>query len=81
MSSSASDIRRVCRIEAKGACQLDIVLYSELMASSELIEVLYPINALRNAALLMARTDLVFNLDIDMLISTGLSKSLADPTR
>lgn len=68
-------------MEAKKGCQLDIVLYSEMMASSALIEVLFPINALRNAALLMARTALVFNLDGDMLISTDLSASLADPAR
>lgn len=69
------------RMEAQGACQLDIVLYSEVMASQDLIEVLYPINAVRNAALLMARTELVFQLDVDMLISQGLPAALADPAR
>lgn len=68
-------------MEARGACQLDIVLYSEVMASPALIEVLYPLNALRNAALLMARTDLLFILDGDMLVSSDLSAALADPAR
>lgn len=68
-------------MEARGACQLDIVLYSEVMASSALIEVLYPLNALRNAALLMARTELIFILDGDMVISSDLATALAEPAR
>ena len=63
-----------------GACQLDIVLYSEVMASKA-VAVLYPLNVLRNAALLVARTELLFILDGDMLISKDLSTALADPAR
>lgn len=69
------------RMEARGACQLDIVLYSEVMASPALIELLYPLNVLRNAALLMARTELVFILDGDMVISSDLPAVIADPAR
>ena len=55
------------------------MLYSELMASLALIELLYPLNVLRNAALLMARTELVFILDGDMVISSDLSAVIANP--
>ena len=54
-----------CRLEAKEGCYLDIVLYSEMISSSLLIEGLFPVNALHNAAL-------VFNLDGDMLVTTDL---------
>ena len=46
------------RLEALGACQPDIALYSEVVADAA-AEQLFPINALRNAALLLARTELV----------------------
>ena len=45
------------------------------------MEVLYPLNVLRNVALLMARTDLVFVIDGDMVISSDLAANLANPTR
>ena len=64
-----------------GTCQLDIVLYSEAVASEFGVDVLYPLNALRNAALLMARTELLFILDGDMLVSRAFSTALADPVR
>lgn len=63
-----------------GACQLDVILYSERVAS-ELVRSLFPVNALRNAALLMVRTPLVFILDGDMLTSSDLSLDMADPAK
>ena len=38
-----------------------------------------PVNALRNAALLLARTPLVLALDADFLVSRGLADMLGDP--
>ena len=64
-----------------GSCQLDIVLFSEAVVSELAADVLYPLNALRNAGILMARTELLFILDGDMLVSQDLSVSLADPVR
>lgn len=51
-----------------------MVLYSEV-ADPEVV-VLLPINAMRNAALLPARTSLVLMLDVDMLISADLLPSV-----
>ncbi len=69
-----------CRTESADGCQLDVVLYSESLADDD-GELLYPHNALRNAALLMARTELLFILDGDMLISSDLSAALSDDAR
>ena len=71
----------VRRIEAADGCQLDVLLYSEALADDEGGELLYPHNALRNAALLMARTELLFILDGDMLIGSDLSAALSDDDR
>ena len=41
----------------------------------------YPINAARNMAMLLARTELVFPLDIDFLLSRDFSDIVLDPNR
>ena len=69
------------RSEAADGCQLDVILYSETLTDDDARELLYPHNALRNAALLMARTELLFILDGDMLISSDLSAALSDNSR
>lgn len=64
----------------EGGCQISIVLMSELLAGAD-TQVLYPHNALRNAAHLTARTPLIFHVDVDMLLSTSLRANLSNPTR
>jgi hypothetical protein len=56
------------RVEHDGACQLETVLYSERVADGR-VAALLPINALRNAATLPARTEFVAMLDVDLLPS------------
>ena len=43
--------------------------------------VTYPINAMRNMAMLLARTELVYPLDIDFVVSSDLSDIVQDPDR
>ena len=43
--------------------------------------VTYPINAMRNMAMLLARTELVYPLDIDFVVSSDLSDVVQDPER
>lgn len=64
--------------EQEGGCQLSMALFSEVVAGPT-EGLLFPYNALRNAALLAARTPLVLNVDADMLLSASLSRTLADP--
>ena len=61
-----------------GGCLLDIMLFSEVLAE-EALQVLFPINALRNAALLAARTPLVMLGDADLLAGSSLNAALEDP--
>ena len=41
----------------------------------------YPINAMRNMAMLLARTELVYPLDIDFVVSSDLSEVVQSPDR
>ncbi len=41
----------------------------------------YPINAVRNMATLLARTELVLPLDADFLVSSDLNDIVRDPKR
>ena len=56
------------RLERDGACQLEAVLYSEGVADGS-VAALLPVNALRNAATLPARTAYIAMLDVDLLPS------------
>jgi Glycosyl-transferase for dystroglycan len=68
-----------CRAEAAdGGCQLTVTLHTEAVADAAAAQ-LFPANALRNAALLNARTQLVMVLDGDMLVAPALSAQLANP--
>mmetsp|Transcript_521 Transcript_521/g.1388 ORF Transcript_521/g.1388 Transcript_521/m.1388 type:complete len:455 (-) Transcript_521:411-1775(-) len=60
-----------------GSCQLRVLLAHEVFAE-ERATTLYPVNALRNYARLLADTPLVANIDVDMLPSASLSKALAE---
>lgn len=58
-------------------CQLDIVLVSEILAEDAL-QILFPINLLRDIALLASRTELVLLGDADLLAGSSLNKALED---
>ncbi len=61
-------------MERDGACQLEAVLYSEHVADATVAGLL-PINALRNAATLPARTAFIALLDVDLLPSRAFLPS------
>ncbi|KAF5826120.1 glycosyl-transferase for dystroglycan-domain-containing protein [Dunaliella salina] len=62
---------------APGSCQLTMLLFYELFDSVS-ASVLYPVNALRNFARMVAQTNLIFPLDVDMLVSKSFSNLLSN---
>ena len=40
-----------------------------------------PVNSVRNMAMLLARTDLILPLDVDLVVSRDLSRIVRDPER
>lgn len=71
---------RADRLEASGRCQADVVVYSERVAD-EAAAALFPINILRNNAILAARTPLVLLADADLLVGADLAAAIADPSQ
>ncbi|KAL4457425.1 hypothetical protein ABPG75_012290 [Micractinium tetrahymenae] len=68
------------RMRREGRCQLQLALFAEdLLAphSSRAPLATYPFNAMRNRALLMATTEAVLCLDIDMLVSASLAAEVS----
>ncbi|CAM6107213.1 unnamed protein product [Calypogeia fissa] len=65
-------------IEGKGLCRLNICVAKEEgpLSDEQAMAALYPINAMRNVALSMATTELVFILDADFVPSAGMHESL-----
>ncbi|CAM6104786.1 unnamed protein product [Calypogeia fissa] len=66
------------KIEAQGHCRLHLQMVIEegFKSETEALTASYPVNALRNVALSMATTDLVFLLDVDFLPSPRLHEKL-----
>ncbi|GLI66615.1 hypothetical protein VaNZ11_010539 [Volvox africanus] len=58
-------------------CQLRLALMYELFADQRAL-LLYPVNSLRNYARLLADTDLIANIDVDMVPSLSISIALRD---
>lgn len=59
-------------------CQLRLALIYELFADLRSLALLYPVNSLRNYARLMADTELITNIDVDMVPSLSISTALVD---
>ena len=58
-------------MESGNNCQLDIMVLYETVAD-EVMMVMFPINTMRNYALLQARTRLVAMVDVDLIVSQTL---------
>jgi Glycosyl-transferase for dystroglycan len=66
------------RLTQQRACALDVTLFSELLPRGDpWMGMLFPVNAMRNRALLLARTQLVMIVDGDMLVERGMHAGLA----
>ena len=61
-------------------CQLRLMLVYETVDDDQ-VATLYPVNSLRNYARLMADTELIANIDVDMLPSVSVSEALNNATR
>lgn len=70
----------VCRTEVLDGCQLDMILLYETVAEP-MMQVLLPINTLRNYALIQARTRLVAMVDVDLLVSNTLFDWMTVPEK
>lgn len=69
------------RVSEQRTCMLDVMLFSEALAENDPnIKDLFPVNALRNRAMLMATTTLVLVLDGDLLPQANMRASLAPGT-
>jgi hypothetical protein len=64
-------------MEGLDNCQLDILLLYEVV-EDEVMQVMFPINSMRNYALLQARTPLVAMVDVDLIVSNALLQWLLD---
>lgn len=65
------------RMEAVGHCSLDLSLVYELFRDRRATN-LYPINLLRNLARLQARTELIVEADVDMMVANSLAEDFRD---
>eukprot|EP00878_Enallax_costatus_P034166 GHUV01037827.1.p1 GENE.GHUV01037827.1~~GHUV01037827.1.p1 ORF type:complete len:113 (-),score=29.95 GHUV01037827.1:339-677(-) len=65
------------RMEAANNCQIDILLLYETVLD-DVMKVMFPINTLRNYALLQAKTPLVSMVDVDLIVSNALLQWLLE---
>ncbi|EFJ52225.1 hypothetical protein VOLCADRAFT_103232 [Volvox carteri f. nagariensis] len=70
---------RASEANRTAGCAFRLVLMYELFNDTRAASTLYPLNTLRNYARLMADTDLITNVDVDLLPSMSISYALADP--
>lgn len=69
------------RLSEQRTCMLDLMLFSEALAENDPnIKDLFPVNALRNRAMLMVMTTLVLVLDGDLLPQANMRAKLAPGT-
>jgi hypothetical protein len=69
-----------CRMETGANCQLDVMLLYETVVD-DVMQVMFPVNTLRNYALLQARTRLVAMVDVDLIVSNTLLEWLKVPAK
>lgn len=69
-------VRRAEQASKRG-CQMDILLLSEVLQPGG-VQLLFPVNALRNFALLAARTELILSADADLLAGASMNDALSD---
>jgi hypothetical protein len=67
-------------MEAGANCQLDVMLLYETVVD-DVMQVMFPVNTLRNYALLQARTRLVAMVDVDLIVSNTLLEWLKVPAK
>ncbi len=67
-------LRLSATLHARACREFKIIFAVQMLAT-------YPINAARNMAMLLARTELVFPMDIDLLPSRDFSDIVLDPKR
>ncbi|KAL4538283.1 hypothetical protein Ndes2437B_g01296 [Nannochloris sp. 'desiccata'] len=65
-------------INADKSCILDLdVVVEEVCTPEKALD--YPVNALRNRALILAHTELVLLLDVDFIVDQDLARTVEDP--
>ncbi|GAB4821433.1 hypothetical protein N2152v2_008479 [Parachlorella kessleri] len=66
------------RLQSEGACNLQLALFAERCSYRGLAG-LYPFNAMRNKALQMVQTEVVFQLDADFVVSNEFGEEVGSP--
>ncbi|GAB4821434.1 hypothetical protein N2152v2_008480 [Parachlorella kessleri] len=66
------------RLQSEGACNLELALFAERCTDQGMAG-LYPFNAMRNKALQMVQTEVVFQLDVDFLVNKEFGEEVGSP--